>query len=318
LLFACSSSTGLAPLVDGGGIISPAADLASARGDDGGSGNLPQGPCQGLATQPLDSTWMVTFGGLTRAVDVHVPASYDRSRRTPLVLNFHGFTSNSMQEALLSQMNAKSDSEGFIVMYPNGTGTTLSWNAGACCGDAAANNVDDVGFTAAVIDEAEKQLCVDRKRVFSTGMSNGGFLSHRLACELTSRIAAAAPVAGVLGIPKCEPSRPIAIMGFHGTLDMLVPYGGSTALNFPAVPDTYANWAVRDSCTQAAVETFRMGDSHCSTYGGCAGGVEVTLCTVDGGGHTWPGGTPIPTGYTTTNLSATDAMWDFFVKHPMP
>jgi polyhydroxybutyrate depolymerase len=316
----CSSSAALSngpgPGTDGGNL--PQVDGNLPHPD---SGNLPQpgdGPCTGLGAQPLDSQWTVSFGGLDRMIDAHVPANYDPTRRTALILNFHGYTSNSGQEALLSKMNDKSDLEGFVVLYPNGTGSSPSWNAGACCGEAAMNMVDDVGFVSAVIDAAEARLCVDRRRVFATGMSNGGFLSHRLACELSNRIAAAAPVAGVLGIPTCTPTRPVPIMGFHGTADPLVPYNGSTSLNFPPVPDTYANWAIRDGCTQTPAETFRMMDSHCSTYSGCKGGSEVTLCTVDGGGHTWPGGTPIPVGYTTTYLSATDAMWTFFQKHAMP
>jgi polyhydroxybutyrate depolymerase len=104
-----------------------------------------------------------------------------------------------------------------------------------------------------------------------------------------------------------------------GTQDMLVPYGGSATENFPSAPDTAAGWASRDGCASSPVETFRKGDAHCSTYSGCGAHVEVTLCTIDGGGHTWPGGLPIPAlGATTTNLSATDAMWTFFVQHPMP
>jgi polyhydroxybutyrate depolymerase len=108
-------------------------------------------------------------------------------------------------------------------------------------------------------------------------------------------------------------------MHFHGTADPLVPYTGSPGLSFPPVPDTFAGWAMRDGCTGMPAETFRMNDSHCSTYAQCKDGATVTLCTVDGGGHTWPGGLPVPSlGYTTPFLSATDAMWDFFMKHPLP
>jgi polyhydroxybutyrate depolymerase len=292
-----------------------------AMGGGGGDGGNPSGAdmtalgCNG-GPRPLDETWTVPWMGVDRTLNVHTPASYDGHTPVALVFNFHGFTSNADQEALLSLMNAKSDAAGFVVIYPNGVAN--SWNAGACCGMAAQTEVDDVGFVSNLIDVADAQLCIDKKRVFATGMSNGGFLSHRLACELSSRIAAVAPVAGVLGITTCTPSRHVPIMGFHGTADTLVPYTGSASLGFPAVPATYDAWATRDGCMTSSTETFNMGDSHCSTYMGCPAGVDVILCTVEGGGHTWPGGTPVPTlGKTTTDLNATDSMWDFFTKHPM-
>jgi polyhydroxybutyrate depolymerase len=275
--------------------------------------------CSGKSTpKKADDTWTVAFGSDTRSFDLHVPATYDPAVPMPVVLNFHGYTSNAPEEEALSDMNGKADTAGFIVVYPQGTGTAQSWNAGACCGEAVQQNKDDVGLVGAILDVLQDRLCIDAKRVFATGMSNGGFMSHRLACEMSTRIAAVAPVAGVLGIPACNPTRPVPIIHFHGTLDPLVPYGGSLALGFPSVPDTFAGWAKREACVGDPVETYRKNDAHCSTYRGCTSGSEVTLCTVDGGGHTWPGGLPVPVlGYTSPNLSATDAMWDFFVKHPL-
>jgi polyhydroxybutyrate depolymerase len=150
-------------------------------------------------------------------------------------------------------------------------------------------------------------------------MSNGGFLSHRLGCELSTRIAAIAPVAGVMGIPTCTPARPVPVMHFHGTLDPLVPYSGGSPLGFPSVPVTNDGWAARNACTGSAQQTYQKGDATCMTHDQCAGGVSVTLCTIDGGGHTWPGGLPVPVlGKTSTDISATDAMWDFFQKYKLP
>jgi polyhydroxybutyrate depolymerase len=179
------------------------------------------------------------------------------------------------------------------------------------------SNVDDVGFTRAILDTAESMLCIDTKRIFVTGMSNGGFMSHRLGCELADRIAAIAPVAGVLGVTPCTPSRPMPVMHFHGTADTLVPYNGDPTNGFISVPDSFAGWAMRDQCQGTPVETFNKVDSSCSSYTNCAGGAEVTLCTVQNGGHTWPGGPTIPYGYTTPYLNATDAMWTFFAAHPL-
>ncbi|CAN5155086.1 PHB depolymerase family esterase [soil metagenome] len=272
--------------------------------------------CSGKAMQPTDAIWTIQSGGVSRLVNVHVPASYDPTHPMPLVLNFHGFTSDGVQEDLLSQMTPKSDAAGFVVMYPIGTGIPLSWNAGACCGTAAASSVDDIQFVRDLLATANQTLCTDATRIYATGMSNGGFLSHRIGCELADTFAAIAPVAGVLGVPSCAPTRPMPVMHFHGTADPLVPYDGSTILGFPSVSDTFRGWAARDTCTGEPIVTFAHGDASCSTYQHCAAGAEVTLCTITGGGHTWPGGTPVPTlGATSTDLSATDAMWTFFTAH---
>jgi polyhydroxybutyrate depolymerase len=111
-------------------------------------------------------------------------------------------------------------------------------------------------------------------------------------------------------------------MAFHGTADPLVPYDGwlpaVPVQAFPAVPDELAAWAMRDGCDATPVEFLRTGDSHCQRWPRCRGGAEVELCTVDGGGHTWPGGFPLPTGYTTNAINASDMMWQFFERHPMP
>ncbi len=277
--------------------------------------------CSGLSAMSGDSTWTVTSSGVLRTGTMHVPPTYDPTVQTPVVLNFHGFTSDPIQEDVLSLMDPEADAKGFIVIYPLGTGAPLSFNAGACCGTAAATNVDDIQFTRDILDHAAATLCVDPKRIYATGMSNGGFLSHRIGCELADRVAAIAPVAGVLGIPdaSCTPSRPMPVMHFHGTADPLVPWAGDPVLGFESVADSIAGWVARDHCTGAPVHTYANGDASCASYEACDGGAEVTLCTIDGGGHTWPGGTPVPAlGYTSTDISATDAMWTFFAAHPMP
>jgi polyhydroxybutyrate depolymerase len=265
-----------------------------------------------------DTNWTIATSAGNRAALVHIPPGYDPTKATAVVLNFHGLGGSPTQEEGLTLMDAESDSAGFVLVYPQGTGSILSWNAGACCAPASQNNVDDVGFVGTLLDTLEAKLCVDTHRVFATGMSNGGFLSHRLGCELSDRIAAIAPVAGVMGIPTCTPSRAVPVMEFHGTSDPIVPYNGDSAIGYTSVPDTISGWVQRDACQGSPTTTYSNGDATCVTYGQCAGGAEVTLCTISGGGHTWPGGTPFPLlGNTSTDISATDAMWAFFQKHGM-
>jgi polyhydroxybutyrate depolymerase len=273
--------------------------------------------CTGKSAQPLDQAMKVTVAGVERTFAVHTPKSYDGTKPTPIVLDFHGLYGDENQEQGLTKMNEKADAAGFISVHPRGVSS--SWNAGACCGTARDTKVDDVGFVKAMLDALEDKLCVDNKRIFSTGMSNGGFLSHRLGCELSDRIAAIAPVAAVMGMMTCTPKRAVPIMHFHGTSDSLVPYGGNPSISYPSVADSIAGWAKRNACSTTTKETYSKGEVKCVTYDGCPTTVDVILCTVTGGGHTWPGGTAYPLlGKTTTDISATDAMWDFFKAHPMP
>ncbi|HJL14451.1 MAG TPA: PHB depolymerase family esterase [Sandaracinaceae bacterium LLY-WYZ-13_1] len=267
----------------------------------------------------------LTHDGLLRTTYLHVPEAYDPSEGTMLVLNFHGFSSADWQQALLTRMGEEADARGFVVAYPQGV--AVSWNAGDCCGTAWADAVDDVGFVEALIDELSEAYCIDPRRIFATGMSNGGFFSHRLACELSERIAAIAPVAGVLGVEpeSCAPPRPVPVWQFHGTEDGLVPYEGGTpvvpelgaGLVFRSVDETMAHWAARDGCESTTTPFYENGDVTCVGWDGCE--APVRLCTVDGGGHTWPGGLPVPfLGRTTRDVDATDAMLDFFAANPMP
>jgi polyhydroxybutyrate depolymerase len=274
-------------------------------------------PCSSGANSPTgDFKRLINTANGQRYYLLHVPKSYTAAP-TELVLNFHGFLSNPSQEELLTGMNAAADSRNILVAYP--AGLHNSWDAGACCGWSLANKIDDVGFTSAVIDDIASQYCVDQKRVFATGMSNGAFMTHRLACELSNRIAAAAPVAGVIGVPTCAPPRPVPNMHFHGERDPLVPYNGSKLFGFESVPASYATWTQVDGCTGPEETIFSNGDSTCVEHTGCAAGSEAILCTVSDGGHTWPGGLPIPfLGITTKDMSATQMMLDFFERHPMP
>jgi polyhydroxybutyrate depolymerase len=307
----------------------PPSDAAPAPSPafDGGSDAGAAFACAGKTGKAGDSTITLTFGGLLRSSMLHVPSSYDPAHGAMLVMNFHGFSSADWQEALLTHMSTTADQRGFIVAYPEGVAT--SWNAGDCCGTAWTNSVDDIGFVNALLDKIENEYCIDPKRVFATGMSNGGFLTHRIGCALASRFAAIAPVAGVLGIPEaqCKPGRPVPILDFHGTSDPLVPYDGGTPLDpqlgvglvFRSVAETMQFWRTNNGCTNQTSVFYQHGDATCQEWNECQSGAETALCTIDGGGHTWPGGLPVPVlGKTSTDIDATNAMIDFFDAHPMP
>src|SRR6185503_1610572 len=236
--FACGSSSGDSDSASGGSAGSAGSSAGSAgdAGSGGAAGQAGSGGAAGAGSggcpdSPLDAgnhQLTLEHGGLTRKYNLHIPASLGADTAAPLVLNFHGYTSNAQQEEIFSAMTPKADKEGFVVAYPEGTGTMQSWNAGVCCGTAISDKVDDVGFARALIDEIATKVCVDRKRVYSTGMSNGGYLSHRLGCDAADVFAAVAPVSSVLGIPEesCKPARPIPIITFNGTADGLVSYVG--------------------------------------------------------------------------------------------
>ena len=270
--------------------------------------------CTGKAMQARDATW--TVGG--RSVRVHVPASYDPTRGTPIVLGLHGLDANASTQATVSRMNTRADSAGFVAVYPNGTGSPRGWNGGDCCNPAASAGVDDTAFIAKVLDEVEMRICVDPDRVHAIGLSNGGFLAHRLGCELSARIASIGSVAGVLGIEHCNPTRPVPVFQVHGTSDIIIPYGGGGVNDNEPVATTITRWTTHNGCTAAPVTTHEQGDAKCVRYGGCTKGADVELCTIDGGGHQWPGGESLGSvnGKKSDNLDATAAAWSFFAAHP--
>jgi polyhydroxybutyrate depolymerase len=310
----------------------PGGGTAPTGGPTFGDGGAPPPSavhCTGKTLGPGDGSATIQSAGGTRDYFVHVPPSYDPTAGAMLVVNYHGFSSNAPEEVILARMNAVADARGFIVVYPDGV--AASWNAGDCCGVGWTNSVDDVQFTRDLVAKIESDYCVDKDRVYATGMSNGGFMAHRLGCAASDIFAAIAPVAGVLGIDPatCTPPRAVPVLDFHGTADPIVPYAGGTPvspvdlgstipISFRSVDTTIGAWRSIDRCVGDTTKIYAQGDATCLEFSGCAEGASVVQCTIDGGGHTWPGGVPVPTlGYTSMDISATDTMIDFFVAHPM-
>lgn len=283
---------------------------------------------------PGDHTRALQHDGRTRSYIVHIPPNHDSKRPAPVVLAFHGGGSNAEQMARFCGLSEKADQKGFIVVYPNGTGRLermLTWIGGSCCAYAVWNNVDDVGFTRSFLDDLATVVNVDSRRVFATGISNGGILCYRLASELSDRIAAIAPVAGTMGTATCEPKRPVSVMHFHGTDDQFVPFGGGkgprslTQTEFFSVEHTIQAWVKADGCpkTPAVADEPAKADDGTTvqrkTYGPGRDGAEVVLFVIKGGGHTWPGRDLRRQllGKSTKEISANDQMWEFFERHPM-
>jgi polyhydroxybutyrate depolymerase len=273
----------------------------------------------------IHQTW--NTGGLLRSMYVHVPESYDPSVPTQLVLNFHGFTMNDDKEAWLTGMNDYADQRGFIVVYPQGVFD--SWNGGDCCGDAWTGGVDDVAFTRDILAQVQQTYCIDPARIFAAGFSNGGFLTFRLACEMADTFAAIGNVEAAMGMDPedCHPSRPVPVYAVHGTGDIIVPYDGGTPivdplqlgpLHFRSFPDTIAIWRAKDGCTSSPAAGYANGDASCDVSA-CAAGSEVVSCTIDGGGHQWPGGPSLTflLGHVSQDLDSTGQILAFFDKHPM-
>jgi polyhydroxybutyrate depolymerase len=294
-----------------GGPSAPLAPTATAAAD---LEPIPSAGCRAGAERGSAGPRTLTSGGRTRRFHLRIPPSGALQTPTPLVLNFHGLMQDPLLQELFSGMTEKAMARGWVLVYPAGLGR--SWNAGTCCGRGKHDEVDDVRFVRDLVQQLERELCIDRRRIYATGMSNGGLFSYRLACEASDLFAAIAPVAAVEAVPACTPRRPVPVLAFNGTSDPIVRYQGgwpSSWSDLPSVPETRDRWEKRKQCT-ARQTIWSSKEVKCEASTGCT--ADHVLCSVEGGGHTWPGGMIVPfLGHTTDELSATDAMLDFFAKH---
>jgi polyhydroxybutyrate depolymerase len=277
-------------------------------------------PCSApssLVTGPRDL--LVDGGATIRTVYVDAPPidpSQPNAPR-PLLLAYHGWGGDPEQLERTTRIASTALARGYVVVRPLGVGK--SFNAGTCCGDASDAAIDDVGFARALVASISSETCIDRRRVFVTGFSNGGFLAHRLACESADVFAAVASVAGTFGIDACAPSRPVSVLQIHGKIDHIVKFGGDEKNKWSSVATVIDAWVRANRCKiDGAREVFAHGNARCVRSGDCEGDAEVTLCRDDRAGHTWPGG-PRSTGPGgSQDLDATGFILDFFARHPMP
>lgn len=271
------------------------------------------------------------FRVITRYYEMHIPPTYRPGTPTPVILAFHGGGGDTPSIVKSSQLNAKSDKSGFVVVYPRGSGLngTYTWNAGECCGFAKNTSIDDVEYVDALIAQLPQNVSIDPTRIYLTGHSNGALMTYRLACERSEKFAAIAPNAGHDAYKSCNPTRAIPVLYFAGTNDTKVLYNGgscgeSSPWNCTSAPNYVSWWATKNKCS--GVQTsYQNRSTTCITYQTCANNSDVTLCTVGNGGHTWPGGQceidakwwRDAVGPLSSDISATDTMWNFFQAHPL-
>jgi polyhydroxybutyrate depolymerase len=262
--------------------------------------------------------------GEKREYLLYVPKSYDRTRPTPLVISMHGAGLWPVPHMEMSRWNRVADDHGFIVVYPSAVGGRgpRVWHI-----DGGARLPSDVRFIAELIDTLKASHNIDPSRIYADGLSNGGGMAFLLSCMLSDRIAAVGLVASAQFLPwsACKDQRAVPMIAFHGTDDRFTPYHGGTSLVaprhvFPAIPTFTANWARRNRCGAKPVESAVAADVTRLEYTGCSDDAAVVLYTIRGGGHTWPGGGPMPewfVGKRSSGVDATRQAWAFFRAHPL-
>ena len=297
-------------------------------------------PSPGCASAPQAE---LTLAKRTLTVDrkarwylISTPPSSSRVRPLPLVLDIHGLDEGAQIEALTTQLGPLGQRVGFISVFPEGTGSPLQWDT-----DATGPNYD-LDYVQALLDQVEADQCVDETRVYATGLSDGAFMTSLLACDMSNRIAAFAPVSGVQLPSPCHATRRVPILAFHGTADPILLFNGGIGLgvlkhalgqtkgpapstkvppanlNGPGYPATVASWAKRDGCAANPVDT-KLAPQVIRRVYRCPAGVAVEFYIIIGGGHAWPGSKfseeiAAITGPTTFEINASTTIWAFFKR----
>ncbi len=259
--------------------------------------------------------------GQKRSYLLYVPKSYNPAVPSPLIISIHGYAEWPAHQMDISHWNVLADQYGFLVVYPSGTQFPLQWRTRGKT-NSNADPMLDVIYISDLIDKLVGQYNIDSSRIYANGLSNGGGMSFKLACLLSNRIAAIGSVSGAYLLPweECDFSRPVPAVIFHGTADPIVPYQGGPSdmfnVPFPVIPEWVDTYASHNGCDPTPQKFTASGDVNSVQFTHCK--ADLVFYTISGGGHAWPGGTPLPefiVGYTTQSIDATRIMWDFFQQH---
>jgi polyhydroxybutyrate depolymerase len=275
---------------------------------------------------------VLSIGGNSRTVIVHVPKGYTGNDRVALVLNMHGTGSTAAEQEGFSGMDATSDADGFVVAYPQALipdGSGFDWNVPGqpLFGGrpVPANAPNDVEFLTQLVGALSHRYCIDRSDVFATGFSGGARTASQLACDASSTFAAVAPVSGLRHPAPCPTTRAVPVVSFHGTSDPVDPYNGNGQAYWTySVPQAAAEWATQDGCSTTPATSQPDPGVTLTGYSGCRSSASVELYTVAGEGHEWPGGPHLSRSITrllgpqSTAIDADSIIWAFFKAHPMP
>ncbi len=262
--------------------------------------------CSGTSLRAGQSTRTITVNGQRREYILWVPSSYDSTRETPLLLDFHALSRTARSHRDSSGTATVAEREGFIVAYPQGIDN--AWNLGPCC--TRSRTVDDVAFARAIVQQVVSEGCIDERRIYATGFSNGGGMAYKLACDAADMVAAVAPAAfDLIEEMPCRPSRPVSVFSYRGQRDLIVPYNGGRStpptsyrldpIHFLGAEGTLNTWGQLNGCPLSP----RNLGNNCQGWTNCSQGTEAVLCTARLGGH-----------------SAWDAnqSWNFLKNHRLP
>jgi len=255
-----------------------------------------------------DHTEEFTSGGQVRQYILHIPSAYQPEKSMALVLGFHGAGSSAREFESYSDFSFIANMEGFIVVYPQALGGHPTWNT------TAGPNNPDIQFVRDLLEDLQNRCNIDRHRIYASGHSNGGGMANRLACDLSDRIAAIGSVSGAYQwSEECSPKRPVAVLGIHGTDDLIIPYSGYPdakeppaayyAISVP-IPQWASSWATRNGCDTKPSSLDQSDQVTQATWSNFRTGVEVILYTIHGGGHEW-----------TDAIEPAQVIWDFFAEH---
>jgi polyhydroxybutyrate depolymerase len=287
-----------------------------------------QPPAASVAGTPPDSSattvaagvshGTLKFGGVDRTYRLFIPPGTPPPGGWPLLVGLHGGLGWGDQFAANSQFEATAARKGFVAVFPDGLQNT--WNGGGCCGFAARTRVDDVGFLAALIQELETQLPVDKNHVFMAGHSNGAIMAFRFGCERADLVKAIAPVAGSLEVPDCKPSHGVSLLAIHGDADQNHPIGGGegprsiAGVPFTSMETTLGLWARGMTCPAGTYSTSE-GAITTTAWAACRDGAQMRYIVIAGADHPWPGSTPNRLnpnqGGVSQALNATETIWKF-------